>query len=172
MSDGDPASQSKLTCKQAAWQGSRALSCGWDTAFGLGRSGFMVELHLGDLFQPKWDCNSKFRAEEKENFILSIPLPVNTTKAALCVHASHCLFHVVINGVSGFALILKRLWHYSEYFPSFPGCSACPILSLCHTHHWPFSPSCTNCTKSPSSRVRESGKQLSKLPSTRKRLLP
>lgn len=97
------------------------------------------------------------------------------TKVALCVDASHCLFHVVIDGVNGFGLILKRLWHQSEHSPSFPGgygCSTCPVLSLCHTHHWPFSPSCTNCTKSPSSRVRESGKQLSKLPSTRKRLLP
>lgn len=118
VSDGDPVSQSELTCKQAVWQGNRALSRGW---------------------------------------------------------AWQCLFRVVINGVSGFGLILKRLWHYSEYFLFFPGgygCSTCSVLSLCHTHHWPFSPSCTNCTKSPSSRVRESGKQLSKLPSTRKRLLP
>lgn len=61
------------------WQGSRALSCGWDTAFGLGSSGFMIGLDAGDLFQPKWDYNSKFRAEEKEYFVLSIPLAVNTT---------------------------------------------------------------------------------------------
>lgn len=102
--------------------------------------------------------------------------PGGINKSYLYVHASHCLFHTVINVVSGFGLILKRLWHSSEHFlvlfPGGYGSSTCQILSLCCTYHWPFSPSCTNCTKSPSSSVRESGKQLSKLPSTRKRLVP
>lgn len=70
--------------------------CLWQISFWCQKPKYSHPFPLHKLLSPQTSCHKHLG---------------ELTKAALCVHASHCLFHAVINGVSGFVLILKRLWH-------------------------------------------------------------